>query len=115
MLSGKVIKGNGLGKGFGFSTANLGISDFDYEINQGVYAGYAFLKEKKYKTAIAILSNPDKFEVHFLDLENQPDFYGMNIEVEVLEKVSKIAEFSSSEKLIVKIASDIERVRKILK
>ena len=45
MLVEKVVRGSGLGKSFGFPTANLDISNFDYENNQGVYAGYAILKK----------------------------------------------------------------------
>ncbi len=115
MLVGRVVKGNGLGKGFGFPTANLDITNFDYQNNQGVYAGYAFWKGKKYKTAVAILCNPDKFEVHFLDLKNEKDFYNQEIEVELLEKVSEIGKFDSVENLITKISSDVEKVKKILK
>ena len=115
MLVGKVIKGNGLGKGFGFPTANLDIEDFDYEERQGVYASYAYLEGKKFKTAIAILFDPNKFEVHFLDFESDKNFYGESIEVELVEKVSKIGEFDSKEKLITKIVNDIEKIREILK
>lgn len=115
MLIGKVIKGDGLGKGFGFPTANLDIVDFDYQNKQGVYAGYAFLKGKKYRTAIAILFEPSKFEVHFLDLDNNQDFYGEEIEVELLEKISVIEKFESREKLIEKISEDVDKIKKILK
>lgn len=115
MLVGRVIKGNGLGKGFGFPTANLDIKGFDFEEKQGVYAGYAFWLGNKYKTAVAILSNPNKFEVHFLDFDSERDFYGESIEVELVEKVSKIGEFDSKEKLITKIVNDIEKIREILK
>lgn len=113
MLVEKVVRGSGLGKSFGFPTANLDISNFDYENNQGVYAGYAILK--KYSVAIAILSNPNRFELHFLGLENDEDFYGEQIEVEMIKKVSEIGKFDSVENLVAKISNDVEKVKKILK
>lgn len=118
IVKGMVTKGKKIGKLIGFPTANLLIIDYLIP-RHGVYASYAYLEGKKYKSVISIgpaltfnIENVS-FEVHILDFDM--DIYGKEITVEFVERLRGLEKFKDVEMLKNQIRIDIERAREILK
>lgn len=113
-LKGKVIKGRGVGKKFGIPTANIKLNK-DYQIpDSGVFSGFIFINNKKYKCAIFIgprltfdLSEP-AIEAAIIDFSG--DLYDNEVGLEIKEKIRDIEKFSSPEDLKEQITKDIEKV-----
>lgn len=89
MLTGTVEKGKGLGKGFGYPTANLKIEE-DYKLipKNGVYVVRAEIDEIPYFGMMNIGFNPTvgggkkSIETHFFLLDQ--DLYGKKLQIEML-------------------------------
>ncbi|KKQ27278.1 MAG: FMN adenylylate transferase [Candidatus Magasanikbacteria bacterium GW2011_GWC2_37_14] len=114
MFGGKVIKGEGIGKKLGFPTANLEIFKKDLNLQPGVYAVKVIWDHKIFAGALAIQIEPYKVEVYLLDYQG-PDFYGVYLEVEPVQKVGEQEKYPNTEELIEKITLDVEKVRAIIK
>lgn len=111
-ISGKVIKGNGIGSTIGFPTANIEINN-QWKIlpADGVYAvkvhinhstsHYAMLNIGKRPT---ILDNRRTIEVYIFDF--QLDIYESNIRVEFFERIRDEKKFDSLEGLKVQLEFD---------
>ena len=88
-LNGLVVEGKHNGKIIDFPTANLKL-DYPYAFPKtGVYFGYAYVYEKKYKAIISVGTHPTIMqltkpiiEVHIIDFEGI--IYGYDIFVELL-------------------------------
>jgi len=116
---GKVIHGNARGRTLGFPTANLEIIESpDYEVKQGVYAGYIKVEERVYLTAASL--GPAKtfneinvlYEAHILDF-NQ-DIYDEIVELELVYYLRDLEKFESVEELIIWLNRDVEMTRELL-
>lgn len=103
-VSGRVIKGKGKGRRLGFPTVNLELHE---KIESGVYAGLVNIDNRKYKAGIFV--SPDKkfIEAHLIGFSG--DLYGIEIEIEIREKVREIMKFGSDEELEEQIKSDIKK------
>ncbi|PLX28977.1 hypothetical protein C0581_00320 [Candidatus Parcubacteria bacterium] len=112
MIGGIVIKGDGLGREYGYPTANLNCSKEDVTISGGVYAAWAFFENKKYKAALVIQEKPWKVEVYIMDFEG--DIYGRYLEVEFVQKVSELEQFDSKEEIVEKIHADMRMIEDLL-
>lgn len=115
LLKGQVLHGDGYGKKLGFPTANLEIKE-DVEVPLGVYAGYAFWKDKKYPAAIVIsrrssLARP-KAEAHIFDFDQ--DLYGEILKIETIAFIREYQAFPSEEALIKAIESDVKEIKKLV-
>jgi len=108
MFSGVVVHGDGVGKDFGYPTANIEIEKIN--LADGVYAAFVWLNKKKYQAILVIMSRVDKVEVHLFNYKGE-DFYGEEIEVEQLEKVSEIVSLDSFDELKKKILADVQKVK----
>ncbi len=111
IIRGVVVAGRGLGKTFGYPTANLDIEVPD-GLERGVYTAHIELEgvERQALVVIGAVSEaPRLFEVHLLDWEG--DLYGRQLLVDVLEKISDIETLGSDEELTEKIARDIAIAR----
>ncbi len=112
-LEGEVVKGKGLGKDFGFATANLKIKE-DYKIipARGVYVVKGEINGKLYYGMMNIGVNPtlgenkQSLEVHFFDF-NQ-DIYGEKIKVSLLKKIRNEEKFDGVDELIQAMKKDQE-------
>jgi riboflavin kinase / FMN adenylyltransferase len=111
MFSGKVIKGDGVGKRLGFPTANVEIEIKKTGLLDGVYAAQAWLNSDQYRAILVVRSGVDKVEVFLLDYKGS-DFYGEELKVEAGEKIDEIGKFESEEKLREKIKDDILRAKR---
>lgn len=100
MLTGRVVKGNGLGKTINFPTANINIAE-DYKLvpKKGVYIINAILEDKLVYGMMNIGKKPTvkgknkTIEVHFFDFEK--DIYGQKIQINLLERIRNEKKFDS--------------------
>ena len=119
-ISGTVVNGLGNGRKIGFPTANLDL-DFDYILpKEGVYIGYAYVDEAKYKAIISVGTHPTIqtlakaiIEVHILSFNE--DLYGKFIDVSFVKRIRNIIKFDSLEELSKQLEKDKEVAKKELK
>jgi riboflavin kinase/FMN adenylyltransferase len=103
-MTGKVIKGFGRGKGFGFPTANLFIEE-DYKLipNNGVYVSSSIINDQQYYGLTNIGTNPTvngtkrSIETYFIDFDS--DLYDKEISVSLLHKLRDEKKFDNVEVL----------------
>lgn len=110
MLSGSVIHGDGFGRQLGYPTANIPSTKAATFFQPGVYAATVHLGSEKYKAALAIHDKHLKIEVFLLDYQG-PDFYGVSITIDPMQRLSGMEHYDSIEELKEKITSDVEMVR----
>jgi FAD synthase len=116
-IEGEVVHGFGRGsKLLGFPTANLSLTFYDSffsSLPEGIYYGYAYLKNIKYKAVMSIGLNPTfntkekTFEVYLIDYTGD-DFYGENLEVTIVEFIRESKKCRDIEELKEWIRKDIE-------
>lgn len=111
MIRGTVIRGEGRGKGLGYPTANVNVPVPSTKLGPGVYAAFAILRNKSYLAALVIHEVVDKIEVFFLDYQGA-DFYGEEIAVEAVQRLSALERLDTEEELKEKIENDIDLVRR---
>lgn len=116
-ISGKVIKGKGLGRTFGIPTANLSLVESFIIPKYGVYAGYAYVGNEKYKTAVNIGVNPTfdedlRLEAFLIDFSG--DLYDKTILIELVHYIRPEIKFSNIDDLVEKMNEDINFVKKII-
>lgn len=109
MLRGTVVHGDGLGKGLGYPTANLNIHRTEAKFAVGIYAAEAVLRNNIYQAALVINDEPWKVEVYFINYQG-PDFYGEEIKISPIQKVSHIEHYDSLDELKEKIYADVALV-----
>ncbi|MBI4235270.1 riboflavin kinase [Candidatus Peregrinibacteria bacterium] len=107
-LQGKVLKGRGLGKQFGFPTLNLA---YDGSMT-GVFAGRIKIAGEFYPAAINLgkrqtIDDEKLCEIHVLGWDGDADF----CEVELFVKIREIKKFPNITALREQIARDVEFVR----
>ncbi|WP_026837200.1 bifunctional riboflavin kinase/FAD synthetase [Gillisia sp. JM1] len=104
MLTGTVVKGKGLGKNFGYPTANLNIEE-NYKLipKNGVYIARAVIDEIPYFGMMNIGTNPtvggteQTIETYFFMLDK--DLYGQKLEIELLTRIRDEKSFDSIDSL----------------
>ena len=122
LFKSKQIKGEGRGHKVGFPTINLDLTN-DIHVDDGIYAAWVVIGSSTYRGAIHYGSVPTfdqkekTLEVYLLDItdENAPDTDGIEIEVDIVEKLRDIKNFDSAEELSIQIEKDVKKVRVILK
>ncbi len=114
-MSGRVIRGDGNAKSWGFATANVRI-EVPKPAVSGIFVVEADLPERKAWPAVASLGTrptvggrPPMLEVHLLDFDE--DIYGQRIRVRFQKKLRDEVKFSSIEKMCEQIQNDILRTR----
>jgi riboflavin kinase/FMN adenylyltransferase len=115
-ISGRVVEGDKIGHKLGFPTANLDVANLILPPN-GVYSGCTKLKGQFYRVALNIGLRPTvaekktrlRVEAHLLDFSG--DLYGVELEVEMGEKLRAEKKFASLAELREQIARDIAAVR----
>jgi riboflavin kinase/FMN adenylyltransferase len=119
-LHGSVIRGDGRGKKIGVPTANIDYPREKIVPALGIYAGWAYVENKKYQAAISIGINPtftpDKqipsVEAYLLDFDE--DIYGEELKIEFVVRLRDELKFESVDALVEQIWRDVEEVRKIV-
>ena len=111
MLTGTVKKGKGLGKEFGFPTANLHIAE-DYKLipKNGVYVVKSLLNHTAYHGMMNIGFNPTvsgierSIEVNFFEFEG--NLYDKKIQVSILHRIRDEHKFDSVQELKEQLKKD---------
>ena len=118
-LSGNVIKGEQLGAGFGFPTANLFIPE-SYKLipADGIYAVIVNLEGEKFKGMLYIGNRPvlgggsKSIEVNIFDMNRT--IYGKNLQVFLKERIRGDMNFENIDQLKEKMQEDQRNATKIL-
>nr|WP_299382767.1 bifunctional riboflavin kinase/FAD synthetase [Allomuricauda sp.] len=111
MLTGTIKKGKGLGRQFGFPTANLEIAE-DYKLvpKNGVYVVKSELGGQSYFGMMNIGYNPTvsgnekSIEVNFFEFDG--NLYGEKIQVDLLHRIRDEHKFDSVQELQAQLAKD---------
>ncbi|MFT4801354.1 MAG: riboflavin kinase/FMN adenylyltransferase [Flavobacteriaceae bacterium] len=120
MLSGKIVKGKGIGKTLTFPTANLKIKE-DYKLipKNGVYLVKSIISDKEVFGLTNIGTNPTvggihkTIETYFLDYKN--DLYDQDIQLNFIKRIREEKTFDSKEALKTAIKEDELLARDYLK
>jgi riboflavin kinase/FMN adenylyltransferase len=110
-IIGRVIRGKGLGRGFGFPTANVQIDNEAKLIPQnGVYAGYVRVRGEEHKGLVNIGNCPtvgtfDRgIEVYILDFNSE--IYEESIQFDFAERLRDERKFESVRSMIGQMKKD---------
>ena len=116
LLTGDIIKGQGIGRKINFPTVNLSIAeDFKLIPKKGVYIVRTHFNEESCFGIMNIGFRPtvggkgQTIEVHLLDFNG--DLYGSNMQIEVLTRLRDEKKFESIEDLAVQISKDEKSAR----
>jgi riboflavin kinase/FMN adenylyltransferase len=120
VISGKIVKGKGIGKTLAFPTANLKIKE-DYKLipKNGVYLIKSIISEKEVFGLTNIGTNPTvggihkTIETYFLDYKN--DLYDQDIPLNFIKRIRGEKTFDSKEALKTAIKEDEIFARDYLK
>ena len=118
-LTGKVVKGDGLGKQINYPTANISIEE-DYKIipKDGVYYIKTKIDNKLFNGMMNIGHRPTigskekSIEVYLFNFDR--DIYDKIISIDVVEKIRDEKKFSSIEALKKQLAKDEEHCLKLI-
>lgn len=110
-LTGKIVKGDGLGKKINYPTANIFIEE-TYKIipKDGVYLVETIIKDKLFKGMMnighrpTIGTNVKSIEVHLFNFNE--DIYGQVISIKMISKIRDEKKFSSIEALKEQLVKD---------
>ncbi len=111
IIRGEVITGRSLGRTLGFPTANVAIKE-ELQVENGVYFSKARVNGSEYSAVTNIGMKPtvggDKrsLECHLLNFSG--DLYGLELEVELIEKLRDEQCFESIEALKRQIELDVK-------
>jgi riboflavin kinase/FMN adenylyltransferase len=119
-IKGKVVEGRKLGKGLGYPTANIDITD-EYKLipNLGIYVVSIELDSSLYFGMMSIGKNPTvtdediiKCEVNIFDFGE--NIYGKDIKINFIEYLRNEKKFDSLEDLKKQMTCDREKSLKII-
>ena len=118
-LSGKIIKGDELGRKIGYPTANLKIFEkYKLKPQNGVYLARTKLKNQTYFGMMNIGIRPtisaknNQIETHLFDFNG--NLYGHEMTLEILEKIREEKKFKSIEKLKIQLDIDKKHCQKLI-
>ncbi|WP_417908893.1 bifunctional riboflavin kinase/FAD synthetase [Candidatus Electronema sp. PJ] len=117
-IRGEVQRGRQRGRGLGFPTANLHISEEDLCPKKGVYVTQVVCGGKMYGSISNIGHNPTfgenelVAETHIFDFN--ADIYGQPIRLNLLRHLRGEIKFASAEELSAQISKDVEIARLVL-
>ncbi len=113
-LTGTVEGGDRRGRELGFPTANLGTIE-QLDPREGVYAGFALVKEHRWPAAISIGHSPTfdghktRVEAHLIGFNG--DLYGKTVRVEFSRFLRSQRKFDSKDDLIAQLKIDVQAAR----
>ncbi|MEO8292474.1 MAG: bifunctional riboflavin kinase/FAD synthetase [Actinomycetota bacterium] len=119
VLDGEVISGHGRGTGLGYPTANLRTWPRLLLPGQGIYAGVAEHRGRRFAAAIDVGTNPTfgveplHVEAFLLDFDGH-DLRGEPLAVSFWARLRDEVRYPSVEELVAAIAVDVERTREIV-
>lgn len=118
-VRGVVVRGDGRGRGLGFPTANLKVSNADKLIPPpGIYAVRGVLRSGTHAGALhmgprpTFRGSPPTIELHLLDFEG--NLYGEEVRVDFVERLRDVQPFDSVASLVDQMREDVEAAREAL-
>ncbi|MCB9798223.1 riboflavin kinase [Candidatus Nomurabacteria bacterium] len=109
-FSGEVVHGQGIGREYGYPTANMNKRVQDVALETGIYAGQAVLHNNTYGAAIIAKTPKDQIEVYLIGYDGG-EFYGEEMIAQVYEKVGEyVHAFQDVDQLKRKIEGDLQAV-----
>jgi len=116
-MSGKVVRGAGLGRRLGFPTANIAVHPAKV-LPPGIFAAKVRLGKEVFDGVVNVGRRPTvdslggrlTMEVHILDFDR--DIYGRRLETELLRYLRSERKFNSKEALQGQILQDVRIARK---
>ena len=113
-LSGKVIRGEQIGRTIGFPTANIEYPQNIVKLPFGVYCGKVNNQNVILNWGVKPTVNNKKDAIVEIHIPNyNGDLYGQIIEIEVLKKLREEKKFENLEELKIQIKKDIEECLKL--
>ncbi|MEA3344926.1 MAG: bifunctional riboflavin kinase/FAD synthetase [Chloroflexota bacterium] len=120
---GNVVGGDHRGKRLGFPTANLKVPVERLLPSDGVYSGYVWVGDERYRAVMNIgfrptfdghehSSVPRTLEAHLFDFNG--DLYGADLKVEFVKYLRSEVKFDSIEALIAQMQEDKAQTQEIL-
>lgn len=112
-LSGKVVRGDAIGRTLGFPTANIAV-DYPFKLvpARGIYAVHVFVKGRRHKGVVSIGVRPtvvsnsaETIEVYIMDFND--DIYDEKISIEFIKYIREEKTFGSINELKENIANDV--------
>jgi riboflavin kinase / FMN adenylyltransferase len=119
VLDGEVVTGHGRGKGLGYPTANLRTWPRLLLPGQGIYAGVAEHRVRRYRAALDVGTNPTfgveplHVEAFLLDYEGE-DLPGEPLAIEFWARLRDEERYEDIEALVAAIEADVERARDLV-
>ncbi len=117
--TGKIVRGNKIGRKLGYRTANIKYNNKILPPN-GVYLGYLYLKNNKYYTILNIGYNPSlnrqsriRCEAHILNFNK--NIYNKKVKLVYLKRLRDEVKFKDKNDLINQLNKDYENALKIIK
>jgi len=118
-ISGKVAKGDQIGRTIGFPTANIEC-DFEHKLlpADGVYTGILHINDERYPAMANLGARPTvgshqrKLEVHCIGIELE--LYGASVKFELFHHLRAIQEFDNLEGLKNQLATDKSKALELL-
>jgi riboflavin kinase/FMN adenylyltransferase len=119
-LQGLVSHGDQRGRAIGFPTANLTYAREKVIPAGGIYACWGFVRDRKYKAAINIGTNPTftpekqtiNVEAYLLDFDD--DIYDESVTLEFVQRLRDELRFDSVEVLVQQIRDDVAQTHALL-
>jgi riboflavin kinase/FMN adenylyltransferase len=119
-VEGPVVHGDDRGHAIGFPTANIEVWAEQVIPQNGVYACWAYLGDRRYMAVANVGKRPTfegddtiRVEAHLLDFRG--DVYGQVMALGFVARLRDEQKFSSLEALVQQIGADVERGRTLLK
>ncbi len=122
-VTGVVVRGDQRGRELGFPTANVPTDMLTATPPDGVYAGWLTRSDtsERYPAAISVGTNPTfdgvigrRVESYVLD-RTDLELYGVEVQVEFVERLRGMVAFESIEALIDQMNSDVDSTRALLR
>ena len=118
VLDGEVVSGQGRGKGLGYPTANLRTWPRLLLPGQGIYAGVAEHRGRRFLAAIDVGTNPtfgvEPLHVEAFLLDFEEELRGEPLAVSFWERLRDEVRYDTVEELVCAIAADVERTRAVV-
>jgi riboflavin kinase/FMN adenylyltransferase len=119
VLDGEVVTGHGRGRGLGYPTANLRTWPRLLLPGQGIYAGVAEHRGRRYRTALDVGTNPTfgveplHVEAFLLGFEGE-DLPGEHLAIEFWERLRDEVKYDAVDELVDAIATDVQRTEAVV-